>query len=294
MVRGQRRGRIVVAGALALAILTWGTVRDAVAKPLSPVHLVVPGDTLSEIAEDYGISLDVLATVNGIADENRIYAGDQLSIPDGSITASASTVVTVPARYLVRDGDTLEGIAASLGTTPASLLRANPEIDDPDLLFAGQSLRIPGLAGGVLAPPRVPRAEVAALLTRYALRYDLDPALVQALAWQESGWQQDAVSPSGAIGVMQILPETGAWVGAEIVGRPLDIAGSATDNILAGVALLDWLIDRSGSEEHALSLYVQGQGSVARVGILPETQAYLDNVLAIRDFIVRYGAPPPP
>ena len=293
MVWMQRRGRMAVAGALALAILTPGTVPDAVAGPLSPGHLVVPGDTLSEIAEDYGVSIAALATANGITDENRIYAGDWLIIPDGSITASASTV-TVAVSYIVRDGDTLEGIAASLGTTLGSLLRANPEIADPDLIFAGQSLRIPGVAGGVLVLPRVPRAEVAVLLTRYAGRYELDPALVQALAWQESGWQQDAVSPSGAIGVMQVLPETGAWVGTEIVGRPLDIAGSASDNILAGVAFLDWLIDRSGSEEDALSLYVQGQGSVARVGILPETQAYLDNVLAIRDYIARSGTPPPP
>ena len=93
---------------------------------------------------------------------------------------------------------------------------------------------------------------------------------------------------------MQLLPDTGDWVADELVGVPLDVTGSAADNILAGVAYLAWLLDRTGDDWLALALYVQGEGSVARNGVFPETAAYADNVLLVRDVIARTGAPPAP
>ena len=81
---------------------------------------------------------------------------------------------------------------------------------------------------------------------------------------------------------------------ARCPGAPLDVAGSASDNVEAGAALLSWLIDHAGSEELALAYYFQGQGSVERSGVQPTTQRYVDSVLAIRGHIVRYGGPPGP
>ena len=133
---------------------------------------------------------------------------------------------------------------------------------------------------------------IAVLLRDTARRYGLDPALVQAVAWQESGWRQGAVSPAGAIGVMQLLPPTAAWVAEDLVGRPLDIEGSAADNILAGVALLSWLLDFAGDEDLALAYYVQGQGNVARDGIYAETWGYIAAVNGTRNHIARFGTPP--
>ncbi|MDP9372289.1 MAG: LysM peptidoglycan-binding domain-containing protein [Chloroflexota bacterium] len=288
MVWTRRWRRIALASGLALTVTLQVTAPVVATGPPSQIHRVQSGETLSEIAETYAVPLATLIAANDIADQDRVYAGETLVIPQ----AAAPPTVTLPVTYVVQDGDTLEGIALALGTTQRRLLQANPAIDDPDTIFAGQVLRIPGLESGALTLPRVPRGEVAALLTWWADRYDLDPALVQALAWQESGWQQHTVSPSGAVGVMQLLPDTGRWIGAEIVGVPLDVATSPSDNILAGVAFFGWLLDRTGSEEAALSLYVQGEGSVARNGVYPETRDYVDNVLAIRDYIARYGAPP--
>ncbi len=288
MVWTRRWRRIALASGLALTVTLQVTAPVVATGPPSQIHRVQSGETLSEIAETYAVPLATLIAANDIADQDRVYAGETLVIPQ----AAAPPTVTLPVTYVVQDGDTLEGIALALGTTQRRLLQANPAIDDPDTIFAGQVLRIPGLESGALTLPRVPRGEVAALLTWWADRYDLDPALVQALAWQESSWHQHTVSPSGAVGVMQLLPDTGRWIGAEIVGVPLDVATSPSDNILAGVAFFGWLLDRTGSEEAALSLYVQGEGSVARNGVYPETQAYVDNVLAIRDYIARYGAPP--
>ena len=264
----------------------WGIARAGIAAGLvvssaapalaDQVHTVQPGESLSEVAAAYGVSLESIAAANAIADVDLIYVGADLVIPDDGLAAPPSR-----AAYRVQPGDTLDGIAATFDVSSAQLLAANPEIVDPDLIVAGQVLAIPGM-------------DIGGLLARHAARYGLDPALVQALAWQESGWQQAPVSPAGAVGVMQLLPETAAWVSDDIVGAPLDVAGSASDNVEAGAALLSWLLDRAGSEELALAYYFQGQGSVARDGVQPATQRYVDSVLAIRRYIVRYGGPPGP
>lgn len=277
----ERWQRLALPGAIALGISTIG----ATTALAIGTHTVQPGETLSEIAVAYDTSTADLAALNRIGDEDVVYAGDTLTIPE-----SAPATVGPPAAagaYRVRPGDTLDGIAAALGTTPWQLLALNPSVADPDTIFSGQTLRVPDPRLGSHAP----RGEIAALLRDYALEYGLDPALVQALAWQESGWQQGAVSRAGALGVMQILPETADWIAADLVGAPLDVAGSANDNVLAGVAFLDWLLAGTGDEREALTAYVQGRRSVARDGIFPETEQYVDNVLAIRAAIVRYGAP---
>jgi soluble lytic murein transglycosylase-like protein len=293
--RWRRVRRIAVAGGLVFAL----TAREPDPTIAAGAHLVRPGETLSEIAELYGVSPRALAAANGIADQDLIFVGDTLAIPGGAAVSQspASAIPSVSTAYRVREGDTLEGIAAEFGAGTGRILAANPEIADPDLIFAGQVLRIPGAsgaAGGMRVAVRPPNRQVAALLADYARAYGLDPYLVQALAGQESGWQQNVVSPAGAIGVMQVLPETGAWVAADIVGEPLDIAGSTADNVQAGVALLSWLADRSATTEMALINYVQGQGSVARNGVFPETRAYVANVLALRAYIAANGGPPQP
>ena len=266
--------------ALAAVVLAHATVASA----LATTRIVQPGETLSEIAAAYAVPLPDLVAANGIADPDRILAGAVLTIPDGAAGSRAfgGAPSSRAGEYRVVPGDTLEGIATTFGTSVAGLLAANPAIVDPSEIFAGQVLAIP--AG---------ETPVAGLLRRAAIEYGLDPALVQAVAWQESGWQQGAVSPAGAYGIMQLLPDTAAWVARDIVGRPLDAANSAADNALAGTALLAWLLDLADDEDLALAYYVQGQGSVARDGIYPETRSYIANVRAIQRYIARYGGPPP-
>lgn len=273
-------GRVALAGCVALAVALHGA--DATAA--AGAYTVRPGDTLSEIAEAYDVPLAALVAANAIADPNLIVVGTDLAIPDaGAATATPAPAPAAAGLYRVQPGDTLASIAAAFGTSVAALAAANPDIADPNLIVVGQVVRI----------PRPDLAAVAALLTSQAQAYGLDPALLQALAWQESGWQQQVVSTSGAVGVMQILPETGAWVADQLVGAPLDVTDSAADNIQAGAALLRFLLDRAGSEELALAYYYQGQGSVAASGITPDTHQYIANVLAARDYIRTYGVPPP-
>ncbi|MBX6342326.1 MAG: LysM peptidoglycan-binding domain-containing protein [Thermomicrobiaceae bacterium] len=295
MVRLYRWYRAIgVAGLAALALAT--SVGPAAA---AGPHRVVPGETLTAIAQRYGTTVDALAAENHLADVNLIYAGEELIVPDGDGAAPAPAGQAPGQAYTIRPGDTLWDIAVRHGTSVEHLLALNPSIVDPNRIYAGQTLVTGGPAaavgGGEAAPAPAPasRGPIADRLTHFAGAYGLDPLLLQALAWQESGWQQDVVSASNAYGVMQVLPETAAWLSQDVVGRELDVAGSVDDNIEAGAAYLSWLIARTGSTEMALAGYYQGLGSIQWVGVLPETKQYVANVLAIRAYIAAHGAPPP-
>jgi len=85
---------------------------------------------------------------------------------------------------------------------------------------------------------------------------------------------------------MQIVPETWAWLEGTIVGRELD-HHSAFDNIHAGVVYLRGLLDDAGGDEAlAVAGYYQGPASVRAIGVLPETERYVANVMALRS---RFG-----
>src|SRR4051812_22447246 len=77
------------------------------------------------------------------------------------------------------------------------------------------------------------RDDVRHLVSRMATRYHVPRTLALAIAWQESGWQQRRVSKAGALGVMQVMPDTGRWM-RWYAGRTLRLRDTH-DNILAGV-----------------------------------------------------------
>jgi soluble lytic murein transglycosylase-like protein len=119
----------------------------------------------------------------------------------------------------------------------------------------------------------------------HAARHALSPALVRAVIWVESGWNPRALSPKGAMGLMQLMPATAAEYG---VLDPFDPA----ENIRAGVAYLRSLLDRfDGKTELALAAYNAGPGAVERYGrtIPPyhETRSYVRKIVSVTE--VRIG-----
>ena len=64
------------------------------------------------------------------------------------------------------------------------------------------------------------RDSVRRVLVEEARRFSVPVSLVLAVGWQESGWRQDVVSHAGAVGVMQLLPDTGEWVGDVMLRAP--------------------------------------------------------------------------
>jgi hypothetical protein len=119
------------------------------------------------------------------------------------------------------------------------------------------------------------------LLTHWARYYRISPSLVKALAWQESGFQQNVRSSVGARGVMQILPQTWSYVEMVLVGRK--IGHGVNGNIHVGVAYLRQLLREFNSNVWlAVGAYNQGPAGVRAHGLYPKTRAFVANVMALR------------
>lgn len=100
-------------------------------------HVVQPGENLFRIALKYGTTVEAIAATNGIVNPNVVYVGQQLTIPQGSVTPGPGV------RYhVVQPGETLSGIAMRYGTTPWAIAAANG-IANINYVYAGQTLRIP-------------------------------------------------------------------------------------------------------------------------------------------------------
>lgn len=97
-----------------------------------------------------------------------------------------------------------------------------------------------------------------------AANFSLDENLVYALIKAESKFDEDAVSHAGAVGLMQLTPETFRWIN-EKQGISEDSTNiyDPEDNVFAGCALLRLLLDHYGSLETALSAYNAGMGNVS-------------------------------
>jgi LysM repeat protein len=100
-------------------------------------YTVVPGDSLSRIAVRFGTTIWYLASVNGIANVNRIYSGMHLFVPCGHTPPPPCNCW-----YRVRAGDTLFRIALRYGTTTGALAAIN-HISNPSRIYSGTWLRVP-------------------------------------------------------------------------------------------------------------------------------------------------------
>ena len=115
------------------------------------------------------------------------------------------------------------------------------------------------------------------LINTSAQKNGVDPLLARAVAIVESNMNQDGISPAGAIGVMQLMPETAAYLGVD----PYD----EEQNIEGGVRFLRQMLDKfEGNVPNALAAYNAGPGAVQRYGGVPpykETQNYVGRILDI-------------
>lgn len=102
-------------------------------------YVVRPGDTLSEIALRYGVSVSQLVGINNIQNPNLIYPGQVLRICEGEATVEISDLNHV--LYTVKPGDTLTAIARRYGVSVASIVSLN-QIANPNLIYVGEILRI--------------------------------------------------------------------------------------------------------------------------------------------------------
>jgi N-acetylmuramoyl-L-alanine amidase len=268
------------------------------------------GDSLSAIAAEHGVGLSQLALANGLRVEGTLIAGTSLRLPTGAggattTAAPATTATGSPSGggtsgggHFVVPGETLTGIAAANGITPASLAAANG-LPANAFVIAGTRLKVPASAPAASVPAtaatNVPATGAAtgspgrlnaSQIGSIAAANGAPASLASAIAWQESGFNNAMVSVANARGIMQVMPGTWDYVQNELGAGRLDPA-SPHDNVRAGSVLLAHLLrDTGGDTPTAIAAYYQGLGSVRRIGMLPETRQYVANVLALRS---RFG-----
>jgi N-acetylmuramoyl-L-alanine amidase len=301
---------------LPLAVLAASLIFSAPAAANVP-HTVQPGETLWSIAAANNFTTRSLAAANGLPEDAQVVLGSTIQIPSEQEAAGALGVsgqvapaaAPAPAEqassgapepmggYTVRPGDTLSSIAASSGISISQLTWMNG-LDASAPLLSGTVLKLPTgapLASQQQAAPQVvpdatPNATPGFVssgdIGGVASTHGVSPSLASAVAWQESGFNNGVISSANARGVMQILPGTWSWVQENLADAPLD-PNSPIENVRAGVMYLRQLLaDSGGDESLAIASYYQGASSVNRIGMLPETQRYVQNVMALRS---RFG-----
>ncbi len=126
-----------------------------------------------------------------------------------------------------------------------------------------------------VAPPQIPGGWGSAL-NSIAAKYDLSPALLEAVVWQESRWRTNAVSSAGARGLTQLMPGTAQAMGV----NPDD----PVSNLEGGARYLRIQLNTfNGNVEHALAAYNAGPGRVIKAGGVPniaETKNYVRAIMA--------------
>ncbi len=214
--------------------------------------------------------------------------------------------------YLLRDRKGVLHITnAPVDPGSKLVVRTPPRVARPHVLTAEGRRRgrarvmlppvDPGIAALALRPrplpigPRIPMAPVPPgppspyddMIRVIADRYDLEYALVKAVIKAESGFNHLAVSPKGAQGLMQLMPETAAEVRVQDAFAPLD-------NIEGGVKYLRKMLGRyNGNLAFALAAYNAGPTRVDEAGGIPdiaETREYVAKVLRYRLGYLREGA----
>jgi hypothetical protein len=119
------------------------------------------------------------------------------------------------------------------------------------------------------------RVPFGSIIYNEARKNNLSPELLAAVARAESGFHPGARSQRGAVGLMQLIPRTGRWLGASDLTDP-------TQNIVAGAKYLAYLSGRfDGNEDNVIAAYNAGEGNVRRFDGVPpfqETRAYVERV----------------
>ncbi|MGB5951684.1 MAG: LysM peptidoglycan-binding domain-containing protein [Ornithinimicrobium sp.] len=244
---------------------------------------VASGDTLSGIAAKYGISLAALQRANPGIEPRRLWVGSTVRLTGSGSTSSGSTSST-PAK------------SSSAGSSRSSGKRNSPytpdnigdrysgsDVDNTFLHYTYSSAVARSAAANrdYLSGVSVPsRDATKAMIVATARRHGVDPSLMLALSYQESGWNQRAVSPANAIGAMQVIPTSGDWASG-LVGRKLNLL-DPQDNVTAGTVIMRALLRSTDSESKAIGGYYQGMGSVQQYGLFNDTETYVASIKALR------------
>jgi murein DD-endopeptidase MepM/ murein hydrolase activator NlpD len=224
-------------------------------------YTVKSGDTLWAISQANGISVSQLAAANDMGVNDLLMIGRRLTIP-GSGGVASSAPAPAPAS--------------------PSAAHTGPGYENPRTFCS--TFREAGGPWGVLpailqASPE--RLALRPIFEQWASHYNLSLPLLEAIAFEESGWQQNVVSDVGAIGIGQIMPDTGAFIANDLIGQHMNIH-SASDNIRLSAAFLAYLAGVEGNNQCAtIAAYYEGPINESLYGVFPDSQQYVAAVEAL-------------
>ena len=186
-------------------------------------------------------------------------------------------------------GPTIQKLINSSSQMTAMKRAAELEVMVDKKLQSSQSIEAPKSFSEILkvTPPKdfkyqvqepisATKVEIQRLVTDSCTKHGVDPKLVMAVIQQESGFNQNAISKTGAQGLMQLMPATAKSLGVKNAFNP-------EQNIEGGVKYLKGLLDRfNGNKILALAAYNAGPNAVKKYNGVPpykETQNYVRNIL---------------
>ena len=290
---------------------------------IGTVHLVRAGDSLGSIARKYNVPVSSVAAANGITNLNRVRIGTRLAIPSVANSAPAARAVTTGVHIVMAGENlgsiarkyamTTKALAGANGIVDINHVRigtrlnvagAAPALVSPAPL-APPAAPAPPAARAPAALPTLPsqssvkpsargklpsrlrtspeRMALMPVFDKWASADSIAPDLLKATCWMESGWRNDAVSSTGALGIGQLLPSTARYVSSTLIGQPSLDSRRPEDNIRMSARYLRYLINlNAGDERMALASYYQGYGSVQRIGVQADTVRYVDTIMALR------------
>ncbi len=183
--------------------------------------------------------------------------------PDTSaqITGDLATAKQIAAQVTSGVTGAVQDVAKTVTTAPAQVAQAPSAIANVAEQVKQQFFKTEVPFGGIIYDE--------------AKKNDLPPELVAAVVHTESKFVPTAHSNRGAVGLMQLVPKTGKWLGASNLNDP-------AQNIQAGAKYLRYLTDRfSGDQQKAIAAYNAGEGNVRRFNGVPpfkETRNYVERV----------------
>jgi LysM repeat protein len=274
-----RTAGLAVAVGVAAAVILAPTPAGATAWPGHPdrtivQHKVRPGETATGLAVRFHAWTAELLGLNRLGSHGVLYQGQVIRIPVVvSAVRKAHGQVPKP--------------AAHHQPRPHKPTHHKPKHHKPKPLPLLMHSQTPPGRGWLHAD--LTRDQVRSLVARMAHHYGVPKSLALAIAWQESGWKQRRVSSAGALGVMQVMPDTGRWM-RWYAGRRLRLRDTH-DNIQAGVMTLRILQSWTRYDNNAIAAYYQGLGAVRKHGYFTDTRQYVRSVRGIQHRLIHTNSP---
>jgi hypothetical protein len=223
---------------------------------------VQPGDTLWGLAGRYRVTMNQLAATNGMKLSDVLLAGRVLQLP-GQVGRTGRSTAPVASG----------GVGAASAAAKAGMRTFCATYRPPDEPLG----QLPSL---LVAHPE--RLALRPLFVKWGNAYRVPPDLVEAVGWQESGWQNSVVSSAHARGIGQLLPQTADFINHSLLGTNLQMSVPG-DNIRMSAAFLAFLLRSTGGQVcGAVASYYQGLSTLNHVGVLPVSQTYVRGVLGLR------------